>query len=150
MEPKFHSFFLGCGSFLKIYQPYLQCYIWPGAPNYYLDTLQILQKGLVGLLVLYLLLLLNSRPSRHHLNVANLSSFNWCYLEDVHPSWVHYLVFLIFVENLHFILMGCMILLLPSPDVKRMSIWTVSFLVKLDSWIFCLQNDFYLVFSLMI
>ena len=56
----------------------------------------------------------------------------------VHLDWLNWFHFLIPEVGLVVILKGCMIFLSPFLVVTRMSMPTVSFLVRLDSGIHCL------------
>ena len=70
-------------------------------------------------------------------------------LEDLYLKRLNWFLFLILVEGLIIILIGCscMIFLSPSLNVIRMFIPTVSFLLQLDSLVLYLQNFFFFVFG---
>ena len=97
------------------------CHVSAGAPSYYLELLDKLQKRIcrtVG-------------PSL----AASLEPLAQV---DVHLNWLNWFHFLIFKGGLLAILIDCMIFLSLFLDVARMSMSTISFLAQLDPGIFCL------------
>ena len=62
---------------------------------------------------------------------------------DIHLNWLNWFHFLVFEGALFIVLIYCIIFLSPFLDAVRMSMWTVSFLVHLDSTSNFLQVDFF-------
>ena len=114
------------------------CHVWDGAPSYYLDLLDKLQKRISRIVGPSLAASL--KPLAHRRNVASLSLFYMYYLGRC-SSELAQLVPLPFsrgTSRLLVILMDCMIFLSPFIDVTRMSMSTVFFLAQLNSRILCL------------
>ena len=112
------------------------CHVWAGAPSYYLELLDKLQKrmsravgpSLAGSL----------EPLAHRRNEASVSLFYMYYFGKC-SSELAQLVPLPFSQGvLLVILTDRMIFLSPFLDVTRISVSTVSFLAQLDSGILCL------------
>ena len=107
------------------------CHVWSGAPSSYLELLGKLQKSICRtLLVLHLLPLLNS-----WLIVKMYSTYIFSIritLVDIHLNRLNRFHFLILKGGLLVILIDCINSLPPFLDVTRMSMSTVSFLVKLN------------------
>ena len=59
-------------------------------------------------------------------------------LIGVHLNWLNWFHVVVLVGGLLVILIDCMIFMSPFLDVSTMSMSTISFLVQLDSGIFCL------------
>ena len=102
---------------------------------------QISQKNrYVGLLILYLLPLLNPYLIAK-MQPAYVFSTG-IILVDVHLNWFNWFHFLILEGGLLVNLIDCLIFLSAFLDVTRMSRSIVSFLVQLGYGILCLQNAF--------
>ena len=112
------------------------CHVWAGAPRCYLELLDKLQKRICRTVGPSLAASLE--PLAHRRNVASLSLSIGITLADVHLNWLNWFHFLILEGGLLVILIDYMIFVSPFLDVTRMSMSTVSFLVQLDSGIFCL------------
>ena len=105
-----------------------------GAPTYYFEMLDKLQKRIC-------------RTVGHSLAASlDLGSSSKCSqpkssigitLIDVHLNWLNWFHFLILEQGLLFILIDCIIFLLPFLDIIRMSMSTVSFFAQLDCGILC-------------
>ena len=106
------------------------CHVCTGAPKCYLELLDKLQKRYPGLLVLYLLPLMNPWFIVEMLPAEFFSiDIN---LVDVYLNWLTRFHFII-EGGLLVVPINCMIFLSPFLDVTRMSMSTVSFLTQLDS-----------------
>ena len=79
------------------------------------------------------------RTSYHHVFHFKSASIT---LVDVHLNWLNWYHFLILTGSLLLILKDYMIFLWPYPDVTRMTMSTVFFLLPLDCAILYLQNVF--------
>ena len=115
------------------------CHGWAGAPSYYLELLDKVQKQIscraVGSALVASLELL-----AHWRNWTSLSLFYRYYFgrcTSELPQWFH---FLIVKGGLLVVLTECTIFLSPFLNVTRMSMSTVSFVAELDSGILCLKN----------
>ena len=111
------------------------CHVWAGAPSYYLELLDELQKWTCRTAGASFTACLE--PLAHCQNVASLSLFYRYYFGRC-SSELAELVPLILEGGILVILTDCMIFLSPFLDVTRMSMSTVSFLAQLDSGILCL------------
>ena len=116
-------------------RPFMEycCHVWAGAPSYYLELLDMLQKRICRTVGPSLAASLE--PLAHRRNVANLSLFYSITLVDVHLNWLNWLHSIDSLLYTSFLIIGvlvilidCMILLSPFLDVTRMSMSTVSFL----------------------
>ena len=116
-------------------RPFMEycCHVWAGAPSYYLELLDMLQKRICRTVGPSLAASLE--PLAHRRNVANLSLFYSITLVDVHMNWLNWLHSIDSLLYTSFLIIGvlvilidCMILLSPFLDVTRMSMSTVSFL----------------------
>ena len=104
------------------------CHVWPGAPSYYLELLDKLQKWICRTLG-------PSKPLANCRNVATLRLFYRYYFGRCLSELAHLVPLPYsrgrstrYSDRLH--------------DVKRMSMSTVSFLAQLDSGILWLKNAF--------
>ena len=116
-------------------RPFMEycCHVWAGAPSYYLELLDMLQKRICRTVGPSLAASLE--PLAHRRNVANLSLFYSITLVDVHLNWLNWLHSIDSLLYTSFLIIGvlvilidCMILLSPFLDVTSMSMSTVSFL----------------------
>ena len=97
-------------------------HVWAGAPSYYWELLDKLQKQLCRTVGPSLAASLE--PLAHCQNVASLSIF-YRYLVGVHLKWLKWFHNLILDGGLPVILINCMIFLSSFLDVTRISIPTV-------------------------
>ena len=112
------------------------CYhVWTGASSCYLELFDELQKRICG--VVDPSLAASLQPLDHCRNVASLSFFYRQFV-DIHLNWLKWFLFLIPKLGLLVTLIDCMIFLLPSLEVRRMPMSTVSFFAQLDSGNLCL------------
>ena len=103
------------------------CHVWAGAPSYYLELLDKLQKQICRTVGPSL------AASLEPLEVFSIGIT----LVDVHLNWPKWFHIFILKVGLLVILMVCMIFLSSFLDVKRMFMSIVSFLAKLGSEILC-------------
>ena len=104
------------------------CHVWAGAPNCYLELLAKLQKGIcrnVGPSFAASL-----EPLVHSRNVASLSLFYRYYFGRCSSELAQLVPLPFLAGGLLAILIDCLISLSPFLDVLRMSMSTVSFLIK--------------------
>ena len=116
------------------------CHVWAGAPSWYLELLDNLQKQICRTVGPSLASSLE--PLAHHRNVASSSLFYRYCSVNVLENWLNWFHFLFLKGGLIIILIDCMIFLSPFLNVTRMSMSTVSFLAQLDSGILCWWNAF--------
>ena len=112
------------------------CHIWVGAPSWYLELLDSLQKQICRTAGHSLTASLE--PLTHHRIVISLCFSIGVTLVDVLQGWCNWFYFLFLVGGLLVILIDCMVFLSPFLDVTRMSMSKVFFLTQLDSRILCL------------
>ena len=111
------------------------CHVWAGAPSYYLELLDKLQKWICRIVGPSLAASL--KPFACRQNMASLNLSIGITLVDVLQNWLNWFHFLFLEGGLLVILIDCMIFLSPFLDVTRMSMSTVSFLAWLNSRILC-------------
>ena len=107
------------------------CHVWVSTPNYYLELLGKLQKRICRTVAPSHSASLE--PVSHGQNVGGLSLFYRYYFGRCSSELAELVPIL--EGRLLVILIDCMIFLSQFPDVKRMSMSTVSFLAQLDSGI---------------
>ena len=85
-------------------RPFMEycCHVWAGAPSYYLELLDMLQKRICRTVGPSLAASLE--PLAHRRNVANLSLFYSITLVDVHLNWLNWSQFLFLEAGLLVIL----------------------------------------------
>ena len=111
------------------------CHIWAGAPSFFLELLDKLQKRICRTVGPSLAASLE--PLAHHRNWASLSLFYRYYFGRCFKNWFNWFHFLFLEGGLIVILIDCIIFLSPFLVVTRMSMSTVAFLAQLDSGILC-------------
>ena len=120
--------------FLALYLSCMGC-CWAGAPSYYLEVLEKLQKQICRTVGSSAAASLG--PLAHHQNAASLSLF-YMHLVDVLQNGLNWFHFLFLKEGLLIILIDCMIFLSSFLDVTKISMSIVLSLAQLDSGIVCL------------
>ena len=112
------------------------CHFWAGAPNWYLELLDKLQKWICRSVGPSLAASLE--PLVHRRNIGSFSHFYRYYFGRCSSELANCSQFLILEGGLFVILIDCVMFLSPFLDVTKMSMSTVSFLTQLDSVILCL------------
>ena len=115
-------------------------YVWVGAPSYYLELLDKLQKQICK--TVSSILATSLEPLAHRQNVASLSLSIGITLVYVDLNWLNWFHFLSLEGGVLVILIDCITFLSPILDVTRIYMSIVSFLGQLDSAILCLLNAF--------
>ena len=146
------SLFLSLEVALYLYKSVIQpcieyrCHVWDGAPSYYLELLNKLQKQITQ--DRWSFICCFSWALGLSWKWSQLKSSTGILLVDVHLNFLNWFHFLFLEGGLLVILIDCMIFLSPFLDVSRMYMSTVSFLTQLGSGILLPIECFPLIYDL--